>query len=145
MTNLQHSKITLSDLNEWITHLSEEEKLQLRSDLDDYEWHSVSVIDDSQIKAIFQIIDVRNHYAKNLNIRFHPTTSKDDENLIKIILFIFSSIVSICSDNKLKKIKFHTHDELMRVIFGILTDHQLENGTIVAAKKYGKWIEITLP
>ncbi len=145
MTNLQHKEITHDDLKEWITHLSEEEKLQLKSDLDDYNWHSVTDDSKDYIRAIFQIIDVRDQYAKNLSIHFHPKTNKDDDDLIEIILFIFSSIVSVCSENKLKQIKFHTHDDLMRVIFGILTDHQLENGTIVAAKKYGRWIEITLP
>ncbi len=145
MSNLRHDEITKSNLTEWISHLSEVEKIQFDSDLDDYIWHSVTD-SNNDIKAIFQIINVRDLYAKNLSIRFHPQTDPNDQALlVDVISFIFNSIVAICSDQLISKIKFHTHDELMIVIFGILSQHHVEMENIKEAKRYGKWIEITLP
>lgn len=138
-------KLKKNNLKDWKKHLSSNQIEQLDSDLDDYVWHSVTK--DKKVLAIFQIIDVLNKYAKNLDIRFHPTQTtqnKDDEEIINIIIFIFNSIVDICDNNKIKKFKIHTHDYLMVHIFGFLS-YKYEKGKIIkSAKTYGKWVEVEL-
>jgi len=121
-------------------------KIYLDSDLNDYNWYSVTSSDT--VLAIFQIIDVRSSYSKNLSIYFSPEKFTRDgpneeelDHIIKVIIFIFDSIVQICSENKMEKVKFHTHDKLMELIFSRLAkSHKL----VKNARKYGKWVEVSI-
>lgn len=142
MNDLTYKETNNKHLDNWMPHLSEEEKIQLNSDLSDYEWYSI--IDKNQTTvSIFQIINVRNHYSKNLDIHFSPST-KNNDDIIAIVIFIFESILNICSESKIKMVKFHTHDALLHEIFIILADEYQTLYIIDSVKKYGKWIEVEL-
>jgi len=143
---LDYSKIKNKEdfVSEWGSHLSEEEKICLQSDLNDYEWYAVSD-ENGKTLAIFQIISVLDQYSKNLNVKFSPKefsslllNREDLDKVIEVIVFIFFSIIEICQDDQVKKIKLHTHDEIMGKIFSGLID--LHDG-VKNIKKYGKWIE----
>ncbi|MDX8384794.1 MAG: hypothetical protein R8M45_11985 [Ghiorsea sp.] len=130
----------------WKTRLSEEEKIVFESDLDDYQWYVVTS-DDDAILAVFQVIDVRKSYAKNLSIRFNPVIFSNDfiekemlDQIVEVVIFIFDSIVSICS-GKMETIKFHTHDKMMGLIFSRLADIHKR---VKNARKYGRWVEVTI-
>ncbi len=142
MNDLTYKETNNKHLDNWMPHLSEEEKIQLNSDLSDYEWYSI--IDKNQTTvSIFQIINVRDHYSKNLDIRFSPST-KNNDDIIAIVIFIFESILNICNESKIKMVKFHTHDALLHEIFIILADKYQTLYIIDSVKKYGKWIEVEL-
>lgn len=130
------------DLDNWKTRLSAEDIIKLDSDLDDYAWYSV--IENSQVIAVFQIINVIKIYSKNLDIKLSPTTRNDNKNNMKIIVFIYNSMLQICQNEKINKIKIHTHDPLMKFIFQELSSMDKSGNTIKNVKKYGKWVEIDL-
>jgi len=147
MMGFTYNKVDIdsSALTAWKQLLSIEEKICFESDLSDYEWYSVS--DNGYIVAVFQIIDVRDQYAKNLSVLFSPARfnrysveRKELDYAIRIMIFIFDAIVSICS-GKMRKIKFHTHDTMMNIIFSRLAESH--NG-VKDVKKYGKWVEVEI-
>ncbi len=137
---MKFRKTLRNDLDSWKTRLSSEDIIKLDSDLDDYTWYSV--IEDSQIIAVFQIINVIKSFSKNLDIKFSPTTRQENKNIVGIIIFIYESMLQICKDEKvINKIKIHTHDPLMKFLFQELSNMDKE---IKSVKKYGKWVEIDL-
>lgn len=139
---MKYEEINKDNLESWKMLLSAEDVIKLDSDLDDYVWYSI--IDEEQIVAIFQIIDVKVDYSKNIDIKFSPIIRREDERIIDIIVFIYESMLKICNKNKINKIKIHTHDPLMKFIFQELSTTHHNNNTIKNVKKYGKWIEIDL-
>jgi hypothetical protein len=140
-----YQKIKQNDsiLEDWKRYLDPTQKAVFESELSDFEWHAV-LDGDKKIIAVFQIINVLDKYAKNLNIHFHPTFKKDDDNIINIIIFIYNSMLLICKKKDIKKLKLYIDDSLILNIFMIITTHQAENKDIMKAKNYGKWIEIQM-
>ena len=139
-----YQKVDRNDLTleNWKNYLDPTEKAIFESELDDYEWHIV--LGDDKVIAIFQIINVLDKYAKNLKIQFHPNFNQDDYNniVVKIIIFIYESMLSICNEKAIKKLKLYIDNSLMRNIFMIIAKHQEENKDIMKVENYSQWIEI---
>ncbi|WXU00453.1 MAG: hypothetical protein Ctma_1168 [Catillopecten margaritatus gill symbiont] len=127
-------------LENWKGYLDPTEKAIFESELGDYEWHIV--LNDSKVVAIFQIINVLDRYAKNLKIQFHPDFNHDDNDIIGIIIFIYESMLSICDEKAIKKLKLYIDNSLIHNIFMTIATHQAENKDIIEVKNYSKWIEI---
>lgn len=139
---MQRTPTKKDDLLGWKKQLSTENVIKLESDLEDYAWHSV--LDNNQLVAVFQIINVLYKYSKNLDIKFAPTVRNERENIADIVIFIYNSILEICENQAIKRIKIHTHDPLMEFIFQELSNNYQKENLIKSVKKYGKWVEITL-
>jgi len=138
----QYQKFNDGDLilENWKDYLDPTEKAIFESELSDYEWHIV--LSDNKIVAIFQIINVLDQYAKNLKIQFHPDFNHDDCDIISIIIFIYESMLSICEEQSIKKLKLYIDNSLIHNIFMTIATHQAENKDIMKVKNYRKWIEI---
>ena len=141
--NFKYQKIKQDDLilQDWKQYLEPTEKAIFESELSDFEWHAV--LQNNKVISVFQIINVLDKYAKNLKIHFHPIFEQNDNNVIEIIIFIYESMLKICDEENVKKLKLFIDNELMHGIFMIIATHQAEND-IINFKNYGKWIEIQM-
>jgi molecular chaperone GrpE (heat shock protein) len=129
-------------LEDWKRYLETTEKATFDSEMNDFEWHAV--LNDNKVIAIFQIINVLDQYAKNLKIHFHPSFKQEEYDIIQIIIFIYDSMLNICDDKGIKKLKLYIDDVLMHSIFMIIATHQADNEDIIEVKNYSKWIEIQM-
>ncbi len=129
-----------SILGDWKNYLDPTEKAIFEGELSDYEWHIV--LSDSKVVAVFQIINVLDRCAKNLNIQFHPNFNHDNHDIVSIIIFMYESMLSICNEKAIKKLKLYINDSLIHEIFMVIVRHQEENKNIIKVENYSKWIEI---
>jgi hypothetical protein len=128
-------------LEDWKRYLDLTEKAIFESELSDYDWYSV--VENQKVIAVFQIIKVKRvKYAKNLKIIFHPDFKNDENDIVEIILFIYKSMLFICSGEKIKKLKLYIDDLLIHSIFMVIAKHQAGNKDIIKVENYRKWIEI---
>jgi hypothetical protein len=81
-------------------------------------------------------------YSKNLKIIFHPDFKEDESDIVGIILFIYKSMLDICDEKKIKKLKLYIDNLLIHSIFMVIATHQADNQDIMKVENYSKWIEI---
>ncbi len=129
-------------LEDWKRYLDPTEKAIFTSELNDYEWHAV--LKGGKVIAIFQIINVLDKYAKNLKIHFHPSFKQDDYDITKIIIFIYQSMLKVCGEKGIKKLKLYIDNSLIHDIFTTIATHQAENKDIMETINYKKWIEVVM-
>lgn len=142
--SFEYQKIGKNDLilEDWKRYLTPTKKAIFDGELEDHDWYGV--LENNEVIAIFQIIDVLKKYAKNLEIHFHPNFKPNDHNIIDIIFFIYESMLRICDNKKIKKLKLYIDNSLIYDIFTIIATHQAKNRDIINTINYGKWIEIQI-
>jgi hypothetical protein len=135
-------KVNTTDLvlKDWKRYLDPTEKAIFESELSDYAWYSV--VENNKVIAVFQIINVLDQYSKNLKIIFHPDFKEDESDIVGIILFIYKSMLDICDEKKIKKLKLYIDNLLIHSIFMVIATHQADNQDIMKVENYSKWIEI---
>ncbi len=136
----QENDLTLAD---WRQYLEPTEQAIFESELGDFEWYAV-LNDKQKVVVIFQIINVLDKYAKNLKISFHPNFKQDEYDIINIIIFIYKSMLEICGEKGIKKLKLYIDNSLIHDIFMLIATHQENNKYIMGVKNYSKWIEIQM-
>ena len=140
---LTYQKVDTNDLilEDWKRYLDLTEKAIFESELSDYDWYLV--VENHKVIAVFQIIKVKCvKYAKNLKIIFHPDFKNDENDIVEIILFIYESMLLVCSGEEIKKLKLYIDDLLIHSIFMVIAKHQADNKDIMKVENYRKWIEI---
>ncbi len=139
-----YQKVDYGDLTleNWKEYLDPTELYTFESELGDYEWHVV--LENDKVIAIFQIIDVLKQYSKNLKINFHPAFELAQHDAAKIIVFIYESMLKVCDEKGIKKLKLYINHSYINDIFKQIVAHEDENNNIIGTKSYKKWIEIQM-
>ncbi|VVM24547.1 hypothetical protein BSPWISOXPB_4824 [uncultured Gammaproteobacteria bacterium] len=57
-------------------------------------------------------------------------------------MFIYESMLLVCSGEEIKKLKLYIDDLLIHSIFMVIAKHQADNKDIMKVENYRKWIEI---
>ncbi|CAC9634396.1 hypothetical protein [bacterium endosymbiont of Bathymodiolus sp. 5 South] len=136
-----YQKIEQNDLalKDWKRYLEQAEKTVFESELEDFQWYAV--LKNNDVIAVFQIINVLDQYAKSLQIYFHPVFEREGE-IVDVIIYIYKTMLLICDQQDIKKLKLYIDNSLIHNIFTIIVKHEEDSDDIMNAENYGKWIEI---
>jgi len=105
--------------------------------------------ENGYIEAIFDLQNVRNQFSKNLVIFFSPNIATSDDGLTideiesagALLVTIFMELIAISKDQKLEKVKIHSHDRVLLACFSGFATY-LESTGGWRAKAYDSWIEL---
>lgn len=143
-TDFNCTKTTDEHLKQWKTLLNNEEIAELESEISDYEWYTLLNKDD-EVLSIFQIINVLNTRAKNLQIRFNPFKEKYTlKNIVSVIFAIYQAITKICQDKQIYKLKMYLPVKYVNDIMIKIAMFEAGNNKIKNLKKYTNWIEFEI-
>lgn len=131
-------------LTQWKRLLTDEEILELESEISDYEWYTL-LDEDGEVLSIFQIINVLNTRAKNLQIHFNPLKLDYTlKNIVSIIIAIYQTIIKICKDKQIYKLKMYLPLDYINRIVREIVIYEAKNNRIQNHKKYTNWIELEI-
>jgi hypothetical protein len=144
MTEYQYEKTIESHLKNWMKFLTEDGKLSFNADLDNENWYSVIL--ETHTIAVFQIVEnKRDDCYKNLEIKFNPHHFKSTGNSIKTILFIYESMLDICEDKNIFKLKLHIKEKFLKEVLDMIVEYEIKyNDKIKNLKYYGAWIDFEI-
>ena len=131
-------------LKTWIKFLSEDEKLSFNAELESGEWHSI--LENNEVIAIFQILTNKNDKsAKSLSINFNNHYFKNIGVSIDIILFIYDSMLDICKNENIFKLKLHIKEKFVKDVFDMIVGYEIKHANkITNLKTYGAWIDFEI-
>ena len=143
-TNFSYKRTKEEHLTKWKTLLDDEEISELESEISDYEWYTL-LDKDGEVLSIFQIINVLNIRAKNLQIRFNPfKLDYTLENIVLIIFAIYKAIIKICEDKQIYKLKMYLPVDYVNNIMMRIATYEEGSNRIKNLKKYTNWIEFEI-
>jgi hypothetical protein len=125
-----YQKIEQNDLalKDWKRYLEQAEKTVFESELEDFQWYAV--LKNNDVIAVFQIINVLDQYAKSLQIYFHPVFEREGE-IVDVIIYIYKTMLLICDQQDIKKLKLYIDNSLIHNIFTIIVKHEEDSDDIM--------------